>query len=149
MHDCVVVDGPSRFDPGARAVLDIADEILLVIHLLVPCVRNASRMIDGMRQIGFNLNRVKLICNRFGQVSASLSLDDVRQALNLDVFAVLPDDWASMSGSINLGEPLVTHAPKSKIRLAYSELAGRLVQPEALEHAVATGKKGGLLSKLF
>ena len=149
LHEYVVVDGPTRFDAGAKAVLDVADNILLVMQLLVPCVRNVSRMLDGMRQVGFNLERVKLICNRYGCDPSNLSLDDVRETLNMPVYTTLPDDWAAMCASMNLGEPLATHAPKARVRTALRDLAQRLHQPECETDEQEAGKKGGLLSKIF
>lgn len=149
MHDYVVVDGPTRFDAGAKAVLDIADDILLVMHPLVPCVRNISRMIDGMRQVGFNLDRVKLVCNRSGRAAGNLSLDDVRETLDLAIHAVLPDDWATMGGAVNLGEPLATHAPKSRLRLAFLDLAERLHRPGEAADENEGARKGGLLGRIF
>ncbi len=149
MFEYVVVDGPSRFDMGAKSVLDLADDILLTMHLLVPCVRNVSRMVEGMREVGFNLGRLKLICNRSGRASGNLALDDVRETLNLDVHSVLPDDWATMSGSINLGEPLATFAPKSRVRLALLDLAERLHGSDGQADEQEGKTKGGLFSKIF
>ena len=149
MHEYVVVDGPSRFDPGAKAVLDLADDILLVMHLLVPCVRNLSRMIEGMREVGFNLERIKLVCNRSGRDSSGLLLEDVLETLGLKVYATLPDDWATASGAVNLGEPLVTHAEKSRVAQAFQDLAERLHRPEQQADEAGAGKKGGLLSRIF
>ncbi|MCP4248830.1 MAG: MinD/ParA family protein [bacterium] len=149
MHDYVVVDGPTRFDGGAKSVLDIADDILLVMHLLVPCVRNLSRMIDGMRQVGFNLDRFKLVCNRSGRTAGNLSLDDVRATLDLPIHAVLPDDWATMGAAVNLGEPLAINAPKSRLRLAFLDLAERLHRPEEAADETEGARKGGLLGRIF
>jgi pilus assembly protein CpaE len=149
MHQYVVVDGPIRFDVGAKAVLDIADDILLVMQLLVPCVRNVSRMLDGMRQAGFNLERVKLVCNRAGCDPNNLSVDDVRETVKLPVRASVPDEWGTVCSSLNLGEPLATHAPKSKARLAIRDLAERLYRPESEADEQEAGKKGGLFSKIF
>jgi len=149
MHDYVVVDGPNRFDPGAKAVLDIADDILVVLHLLVPCVRNLSRMITSLREAGFNMDRIKLICNRNGRDSSALSLDDVRETLGLQVHAVLPEDWVTVSGAINLGEPFSTHAPKSRLAIAFRDLAKRLHQPGDDADETGDGKRNGLLSRIF
>jgi pilus assembly protein CpaE len=149
MYEYVVVDGPTRFDPGTRAVLDLADHILLTMQLLVPCVRNVSRMVDGMREAGFNLDRLKLICNRCGRTSANLSLEDVREAMNLSVYTALPDDWPTMSGAINLGEALASYAPKSRIRLAIRDLAERLHSGDDQADETEDHRKGGLLSKIF
>lgn len=149
MFEYVVVDGPNRFDPGATAVLDLADDILLVMHLMVPCVRNVSRVVQGMREVGFNLGRLRLICNRSGRTSGNLSLQDVRETLGVEVYAALPDDWPTMSGAINLGEPLADFAEKSRIRAGVRDLAERLHRHDDGADETKAGKRGGLFSKIF
>ncbi len=129
LYEYVVVDGPSRFDVGAKAVFDLADVNLLVIQLLVPCVRSARRMLDGLREASYNLSRTCLICNRIGRESGSFSIEDVESTLGIKVFATIPDDWATMSNAVNMGEPLIMGAEKSKVRLALVDLAERLHNP--------------------
>ncbi len=92
-NDYVVVDGPIRFDPHAQAVLDLADVNLLVLQLLVPSVRNAVRILEGMREAGFNLERTRLVCNRVGKESSHLSVQDVVSTVNLRSYSTIPDDW--------------------------------------------------------
>ena len=153
LNEYVVVDGPNRFDLGAKAVFDLADVNLLVIQLLVPCVRSAHRMLEGMREAGFNLSRTRVICNRAGREVGSLSLEDVESTLGMEVFASIPDDWATISNAVNMGEPLLIGAGKSRIRLALAELAERLHRPaDATDDKDDRGeaRKGrGLLSKIF
>ena len=126
MNDYIVADGPTRFDLGAKSVLALSDVNLLVVQLLVPCVRNARRILENMRDNGYNLDRTKLVCNRVGRDSGHLSVTHVTETLGLELFASIPDDWSAVSGAINLGEPLQTHSPKSKVRLAIQEIAERL-----------------------
>ncbi|MFQ5590015.1 MAG: CpaE family protein, partial [Phycisphaerae bacterium] len=56
-NDYVIVDGPTRSDLNAKSVLDISDVNLLLVQLLVPTVRNAVRIIEGMREAGIDLDR--------------------------------------------------------------------------------------------
>ena len=79
----------------------------------------------------------------------ALSMEDVRETLNMKVQATLPDDWATMSSAINLGEPLAVHAPKSRIRTTIRELAERLHQPERQSDEQDTGKRGRIFSKIL
>ncbi len=126
LNEHVIADGPTRFDSGGRAVLALSDVCLLVVQPVVPCVRNAVRVLASLRDDGFNLDRVRLICNRMGRGSGHLSVDDVTSTLGIPALACLPDDWDTASGAINLGEPLSTFSPKSKIRLAIQEIAQHL-----------------------
>lgn len=147
-NEYVVADGPIRFDPGARAVLEISDANLLVTQLLVPHVRNSARILDGMRESGCSMEKTKLICNRVGRDSGHLSVKDISDTLSLPAFASIPDDWASVSGAINLGEPLLTHSPKSKARMSIEEIAARLHGPEQEADDKETRKKG-LIGRIF
>jgi len=55
-----------------------------------------------------------------------------------------------VSGAINMGEPLLMHAAKSKVRQCFRELAEKLHSPAGEEGKDATAKKsGGLFSKIF
>lgn len=141
-NDYVVLDGPTRFDVGAQSVLDLADLNLLLVQLLVPSVRNTVRIVDAMRDAGYNLDRLRLVCNRVGKESAHLSVDDVATTLNIQPTATLPDDWSTVGGAVNLGVPLLTYSPKSKVRQAIRDLAELLVAPPAESRPAKETKKG-------
>ncbi len=147
--DYVVVDGPTRFDFGAKAVLDIADLNLLVLQLVVPTVRSVHRMLGGMREVGFNLDRMRLVGNRIGCEGGGISIDDVGGTLGMEVFAEIPDDWSGVTGAMNIGEPLASAAPKSKARLAIKSLAERLYQPDGEPIAVGPEKKRRRFPRIF
>lgn len=144
----VVTDGPSRFDVGAPSVLSFADYNLLVVQPLVPAIRSAARAIDAMRDNGTNLDNLRLICNRAGRENGYVSLEDLKETLNIKPFALIPCDWLPVSNAINLGEPLLMQGPKSKIRMAIAELAERLHVPEHPKDDTADKKKG-LMSRIF
>jgi len=147
-NDYVVVDGPCRADTGAQNILDISDVNLLVVQLLVPIVRNAARIIEVMRDNGYNLDRTKLVCNRVGRDSSTLQADDVSITLSKPIFAEIPDDWPSVSGAINLGETLESFSPKSKIRATIREMAELLHDPSSHSDDKDVPKKG-LMGRIF
>lgn len=151
MNKYVIVDGPNRYDTGASAILDLADIMFLVVQLLVPSVRNAQRIIQGMQEAGFNMERTKLLCNRAGKDDGSLMLTDIETTLGRDIFATIPDDWTLMRSAVNVGEPLITRGPKSKLRAAIRELAERIHAPDGPTDDKSAAKKegAGLLSKIF
>ena len=148
MYEYVVVDGPIRFDPGGLAVLDMADVNLLVIQLLVTSVRNVHRMLEELREGGYNLDRFKLICNRVGRESAHLEIGHVEETLKREVLHQIPDDWKTVSSAINMGMPLAEYAPKAKVRASIRELAAILADSEA-EMSETVSDKGGLFKKIF
>jgi pilus assembly protein CpaE len=148
LNEYVVADGPTRFDVSGKSILALSDLTLLVVQALVPCVRNAQRIIQSMRENGYNLDRVSLLCNRMGRGAGHLTAADVTETLGLELFATLPDDWETASGAINLGEPLMAHSPKSKLRLAIQEIAERLHGPQS-ESDDKDARKHGLIGRIF
>ncbi len=148
IYEYVVVDGPSRSDNSASAVLDLADINLLVMQLLVPSVRNVHRMIEALRDSGYNLDRFQLVCNRVGRESAHLCVEHVEATLNLKVSHQIPDDWKSVSSSVNMGMPLAESAPKSRTRLALREMAEHIARPQGAPVDVERAR-GGLFGRIF
>jgi pilus assembly protein CpaE len=148
MSQYVVADGPTRFDVAGKSLLSLSDVTLLVVQQVVPCVRNALRILQNMRENGYDLECAKLVCNRVGRGSGQLSVDDIAKTLGLEVFASIPDDWDTVSGAINLGEPLLNHSPKSKVRLALQEIAERLHTPDP-DADDRDNRKQGLIGRIF
>ena len=143
----VVVDGPSRHDPGGRMVLDAADYNFIVLQLLVTSVRNTDRMIQELAVQGFNTERIHFLCNRLGRESGHLEMDQVEAILDRKMFATFSDDWKNASASINIGQPLKVYNEKARVRQEIRDLAARLHDPKAFEQAAA--QRGGLMSRLF
>lgn len=121
--DFVVVDGPVRFDATARAVFDMTDLYLVVLQLLVPSVRNTDRYLQDLASSGYTMERVRLVCNRHGREAGYLEPADVETTLGRKLDWFVPDDWKTSSTAVNMGAPLVSYAPKSKLRLAYRTIA--------------------------
>lgn len=150
-YDFVIADLPARFDPSARRVFDMADVYLLVLQLTVPAVRAADRILIQLETTGFATNRVRLMCNRHGRESGCLEKSDVEATLKRKIDFVIPDDWKTSSGAVNMGAPLLNHAAKSRLRLAYRDAALELVGGNTQEGEVAPGAEAsrkGLLSFL-
>jgi pilus assembly protein CpaE len=150
LNEYVVTDGPTRFDIGGTSVLSLCDANLMVVQLLVPCVRNAARILETLRNSGHNLDNTLLVCNRVGRDAGHLTPEQVGETLGLKVFATLPEDWATVSAGINLGEPLAMNAPKSRIRTAIAEIAAKLHDPVTDEPSAShEGSKKGLIGRIF
>lgn len=134
-YDFIVVDMPARLDPTCHAIFDMADVYLFVLQLLVPTVRNTDRMLQEMARNGYAMDRVRLVCNRCGRESGYLEPTDVEATMGRKLDFLVPEDWKTSSTAVNMGSPLLTHAPRSKLRLAYRQiaqmLAGQREEPPA------------------
>ena len=179
MYDYVILDGLNPADVNHSTLLRMADHVILVMNLLVPSIRNADRLLQAISQQGLTgqnpsasfeatskestLENLLLVINRLGRDAGYLRVQDVEQTLHRKTLAQIPDDWRTVSRSINAGEPLYLYAPNSKIRTAITELAVRLVEddPSAGKHTRShsarqnygplrnPNKRSGLLGRMF
>lgn len=105
-YDYVVVDTSKSFAPATLAALEQADEILLVATADLPSIRNIKRAQPLLQRVTGTLeNKVRLVVNRY-KVGDPISLEDVQKTLGMEVYATLPNDYPSVTRSINAGKPL-------------------------------------------
>ncbi|HKQ49549.1 MAG TPA: response regulator [Phycisphaerae bacterium] len=143
----VIVDGPTRHDPGGRSVLDAADFSFLVLQLLVTSVRNTDRMVQELSAQGFNPKRIAFLCNRQGRESAHLEVEQVETILNRKLFMSIADDWKAVSSSVNIGNPLKKEFERSRVRQDIRNLAMKIHCPQLA--VTETAQRGGLLGKFL
>jgi pilus assembly protein CpaE len=142
-YDFVVTDGPVRMDGSARAVFDMTDQYLVALQLLVPPVRNTDRLLRDLGRTGYNLEQVRLLCNRFGRDAGYLAPGDVETTLGRRLDFQLPDDWKTASTAVNVGASLLEHAPRSRLRVAFQQLAETIARPAAGQTPVAAAVPAG------
>jgi len=149
MFQYVVCDGPSRYDAAAPAILDVADMVVMVVNLVVPAVRNVKRIMDELSKQGYNLDRLKIVVNRHGTESAALDIDDLEEYLSRKVDFILPEDSKIVDTSINMGQPLLNMAPKSRIRESIRKLAEMIHDPSGLDGREPAASNTGILARMF
>lgn len=121
----VVVDMPRRIDKPALSVLRDATRIVLVAQQGVGHMRDAARMLQILEHHGVDREQVIVLVNRF-EKNASITLSDVRRALqDVDVIAV-PSDYKTVAESIDLGVPMYLHAKSSAVTKALMSLETKL-----------------------
>lgn len=105
-YDYVVVDTSNSFTPRTMTALEMADDVFLVANVDLPSLRNIQRCQHLLSRMNGRDRDLKLIVNRH-QPEADITLDDVEQALGLDVYWTLPNDYEAVIYSINTGQPVI------------------------------------------
>jgi pilus assembly protein CpaE len=105
-YDYVVVDTSNSFTPRTLATFEQADEVYLVSNVDLPSLRNIQRAQHLMDRVGGKSRELRLIVNRH-QPECDITLDDVEQALGMDVYWTLPNDYDAVIYSINTGRPVI------------------------------------------
>src|SRR6185295_12747453 len=133
--DNVIIDTPHNFDSVTISALDHADQILVVLTLEIHAIRTTRRALDIFDRLGYPRKKVKIVVNRWSK-NVELDQKQVESFLGERVVGFIQSDYKAAVNSINLGQPLVTSAPNSKVttdlqNLAATHFDGHIEMPAA------------------
>jgi pilus assembly protein CpaE len=138
-YDFLVLDVGRELDAISLQALDRADMILPVMQQTLPSVREAKRMLNVFRALGYSEEKLKLIVNRH-EKNADISVSDIESTLNQKIFKVVPNDYAVVTRAVNQGIPAIKLARRSAVAKSLQEIAHELSR---------TAGETSLLRKLF
>jgi pilus assembly protein CpaE len=113
MFEYVVVDTASLLDELLLSILERSDQVLLVVDMDLPSIKNAKLALETLRLLKFPLGKIKVILNR-GNAKVRLDVSEIERSLQMKVTAAVPSD-AMVPASVNEGVPVVVSNPKSKV----------------------------------
>ena len=100
----VVVDGGSRFESHDAYIVDESANIYLVTQLGVAELRNSNRLVKQLVIDGGP--KVEIIINRFDSQSGEIEEHQIRKALTQPISWKIPNDYAAVRRTHNLGTPI-------------------------------------------
>src|SRR6185295_7704780 len=111
--------------------LKSAKDVLLVTQLDLPCLRNVVRLMLSFTEDETLKDKVKIVVNRVGLETGSISLKKAQETMGREVFWRLPNDYKTMVEVRNNGVPLIEQAPKASITQSVTSLAETLTGEKA------------------
>jgi pilus assembly protein CpaE len=118
----LVIDLPNRIEPLSALVLERADKVVLVLQQTVPSLHNAARMLDILtRTLSLPMTHVEIVVNRYRK-NAAVELADIRQTLKGKEPICIPNDYAAVTESIDMGVPMYEHTRRSATTKALQKL---------------------------
>jgi pilus assembly protein CpaE len=140
-YDFVILDVPRSLDTIAIKALDRAWRVFPVLQSGLPEIRNAAKLLDAFKSLGYPSDKIELIVNRFEKTN-DIGLDQVRRSLGGVRLTTVPNSWRDVSASINHGDPLSRTARGNTVARHLADLAEALSpRPEEA--------RGGLLGRIF
>lgn len=127
MFDFIIVDIGRHLDDRTVEVLELSDGIIILASLDIPTIRNVNRYLDIFDRLEIPRDKIYIIVNRF-QKKTRISLKDLEEAVGMDTFWALPNDYTPMSLGIDSGTPVVIDSPRSKISNSFKDLAAHFTE---------------------
>jgi pilus assembly protein CpaE len=140
-YDYVIVDTAAMLDELILSLIEKSDDILMLVDMDLPSVKNAKLALETMRLLKFSTSDVKLVMNRSNS-KAKLDNKEIEGALKMEIAAAIPSD-AVVAASVNEGRPVVETDPKSKVAKGFESVAELIAGkvPEAKEKSGLFGRK--------
>ncbi len=113
MFDYVVIDTAPFLDEPVLSILERSDDVLLVVEMDLPSVKNSKLALDTLKLLDFPMERIKLVLNRFNS-KARLDSDELERTLELEVQAAVASNKL-VPRAVNEGEPVVSLYPRSQV----------------------------------
>jgi pilus assembly protein CpaE len=150
LYPFVVVDLPRSFSFFSAAAVGQSDKVLIVTQLSVASIRNATRVLQLLRQLGTPDDHIEVIINRYKASYERIGTEEVASHFKRPVFATVPNDYRHVQSSLDLGQPVMTDAPNSPARLAIQEMARKIagLTPEE-KAAEPAGTSAGIFGKFW
>jgi hypothetical protein len=105
-YDYILLDVGRQIDAVSLRALDSTDAIYPVLQLALPDIRDARRLLDIFRSLGYLTDHIRLIVNRY-EKGGKLRLADLHAALGAEVLHTVPNDYIAVTDSVNQGIPVL------------------------------------------
>jgi pilus assembly protein CpaE len=127
-YDWVILDMPRHRRAWSLEVLGGCDEMLVISELTVPALLAARSLSDEIERDLGSGQKPKIVLNRLASrmFGPAPSMAEAERALQRKAEGGVSSDWEAAAASVNLGGPIATHRPKSKIVKDVQQLVERL-----------------------
>lgn len=124
-YDFVIIDAGNSFSETMITVLDYSNLILVVATPDILAVYQMKYCIELLQSLHYPLKMIKLVLNR-AESRGGVAWQEVKDALTLDIFSLVPSDGKIVGMALNRGIPCVIDSPKTKVSESFMEMADNL-----------------------
>ena len=123
-YDVVLIDSSPSLNDEMLATMVASDELLVVTTPDFPTLSTTMRAVKVAKQRKTPITG--LILNKVRYKKFELGMDEIEEATNTPVLAVLPDDVKVLE-SLAHATPIVSHASGRRVAVGYKKLAASLI----------------------
>ena len=140
-YDYVIIDCPTTLDDVTLAVVEASSNVYLVATPEIGAIRDLSRYVDKLMQSEGSTGKMQVVINRVSSRYA-VNVEHIEKAIRLPVAIRLPNSYAELVRSVNLGEP-ISLGTKSEFTTQFIQWANTLVG------SISEAPKAKSRSKIF
>ena len=143
-HNYVVVDLPSALNDHSLAIMDAADQIVVLTALEITTIKNVRLFLEVADQLEYDRSKIRLVVNR-SDSAQGIRIGDVEASIRRPIDGTIVSDGRLAVLAVNRGVPFVVSHPDGALSRDVIKLARTL----AGDATAASGKanKRGLFAR--
>jgi pilus assembly protein CpaE len=124
-HDFVVVDLPSALNDHSLAVMDAADQIVVLTALEITTIKNVRLFLEVADQLEYDRAKIRLVVNR-SDAAQGIRIGDVEASIRRPIDGTIVSDGRLAVLAVNRGVPFVVSHPEGPLSRDIMKLARTL-----------------------
>jgi pilus assembly protein CpaE len=145
-HDWVVVDLPAALNDHSLAVMDAADQIVVLSALEITTIKNVRLFLEVADQLEYDRSKVRLVINR-ADASQGIRIADVEASVRRSIDGTVVSDGRLAVLAVNRGVPFVVSHPEGALSRDIVKLARTLVGDSPAANETTRPSKRGLFAR--
>jgi pilus assembly protein CpaE len=139
-HDFVVVDLPSALNDHSLAVMDAADQIVVLTALEITTIKNVRLFLEVADQLEYDRSKIRLVVNR-SDSAQGIRIADVEASIRRSIDGTIVSDGRLAVLAVNRGVPFVVSHPDGALSRDITKLA-RTLAGDAIAASDQPNKRG-------
>ncbi len=140
-HDWVVVDLPAALNDHSLAVMDAADQIVVLSALEITTIKNVRLFLEVADQLEYDRTKVRVVINR-SDTAQGIRIADVEASIRRSVDGTIVSDGRLAVLAVNRGVPFVVSHPEGALSRDIVKLARTLVGESPANESNKSTKRG-------
>jgi pilus assembly protein CpaE len=139
-HDFVVVDLPAALNDHSLAIMDAADQIVVLTALEITTIKNVRLFLEVADQLEYDRSKIRLVVNR-SDSAQGIRIADVEASIRRSIDGTIVSDGRLAVLAVNRGVPFVVSHPDGALSRDVVKLA-RTLAGDAIAAKDKPNKRG-------
>ena len=126
MHAYTVVDVPAGLNDHSLAIMEVADQIVIMAALEITAIKNLRLYLEVADQLGYERSKLRIVMNR-SDTTQGIRLGDVEGSIRRSIDGTIVSDGRLAVLAVNRGVPFIISNPESPLSRDVNRLAQTLI----------------------
>ena len=126
LHAFTVVDLPAGLNDHSLAIMEVADQIVIMAALEVTAIKNLRLFLEVADQLDYDRSKLRIVMNR-SDTTQGIRLGDVEGSIRRTIDGTIVSDGRLAVLAVNRGVPFIVSNPESPLSRDVTRLAQTLI----------------------